>query len=496
VSEQASGPSLDEKVQLGAADGIYFGHEWFPKTMRQSSPEFHYEMMEDIESLEHQFVAWEVFRDGAKTTLLRIAIAKRISYGLSHVAVFTSAAQRHAERTVRWLKGQITRNAYWTQTFGLRRGEKWTDNEIEIINTAFDQRISVLAIGMTGQVRGVNLDDYRPDFWAVDDPNNEENTNTEDAREKTDELFFGAMQNTLVPLTENLHSKMILAQTSLQKDDLINQCHRDPTWKTKKYGIYDEFGRSRWESRWPLDIVNNQKAGYIGRGQIHIWKREKECQIVPSEGRAFATENIQFYDFEPEQMVIYIGIDPAREKHANPKKAHKAAIVCIGVNASGVYLLDYYAQKQKNPEELWAEYLRMTKLWFPRMTGIETIAFQQMLSWYFKQKMKEINTYFVIREIEDRRKKADRIRQAFSGLIQERRFHVRRTHTDFVEELDSYGDEVDIDVLDAAAIAITLSSPTLLMLSTTGGDDEEEYGILIGEDEKKYPELPVVSYCP
>src|SRR5947207_5323824 len=237
--------TLDERVELGARDGIFFAHEWFPRTFRQTSPEFHYEMCQAIEGLDHPFVTFEVFRGGAKTTLLRTCTAKRVSYGLSRTAVFTSASQRHAERTIRWLKRQMEVNAYWTQTFGLRIGSKWTDSEIEIVNTLMGFSTFVLAIGMTGQVRGINLEDYRPDFWVVDDPNNEENTATEEARTKTNELFFGAMQGSLEARTENPHVKMALAQTSLNKEDLINQCHRDPTWKTVKYGILDSFGKSR-----------------------------------------------------------------------------------------------------------------------------------------------------------------------------------------------------------------------------------------------------------
>lgn len=487
--------SLDERLELGARDGVYFGHEWFPRAMRMSSPDFHYEMMQDIEAPEHQFVAWEVFRDGAKTTLLRVALAKRISYGLSRVAVFTSAAQRHAERTIRWLKFQIIRNPYWIETFGLVRGSKWTDSEIEIINTKLDQTTSILAIGMTGQTRGVNIDDYRPDFWVVDDPCNEENTATEDAREKTDELFFGAMQNTLVPITENPHSKMALAQTSLHKDDLINECHRDPTWRTKKYGIFDEFGKSRWEERWPTDLVRKQKEGFVGRGQLHIWMREKECKIVPSEGRSF--QDPQFWDYLPVDLVVYTGIDPAREKHANPKKAHKAAIVTIGVNKQGVYLLDYYAQKQKNPEELWVEFFRQASRWTPRITGIEAIGYQQTLAWYFRKRMQELSVFFVIQEIEDRRRKADRIHQAYAGLLQEKRFFIARHHTEFAQELFDYSDGVDIDVLDAGAMAITVSSPTLLMFASRTGDEEQDYQVMIQQQQGTLMELPAPSeMCP
>ncbi len=489
---------LDDRVELGATDGIYFCHEWFPRAFRQESPEFHYNMTADLESTDNQFVAWEVFRDGAKTTLLRAATAKRISYGLSRVAVFTSAAQRHAERTIRWLKRQIQLNKYWTETFGLERGDKWTDSEIEIINHLLGIRITILAVGMTGQTRGINVEDYRPDFWIADDPCNEENTSSEDQREKTDELFFGAMQGSLAPLSENPHSKMGLAQTSLHKDDLINKCHKDPSWKTSRFGIFDEFGKSRWEQRHPTEQIIQTRASYIGRGQKHIWDREKECRISPKEGKAFMMENVQFYDYLPTNLITYIGIDPAREKHKNSKKAHKSALTCIGIAPSGIYLLDYYAQKQKNPEELWTEFFRMCTRWHPRMTGVETFAFQQFLAWYFRQKMIALNWYTVIREIEDRRPKPERIRQAHAGPIQERRFFIGRGHTEYYTELDDYSDEVDVDVLDAGAIAITLSSPTLLMLSqqTTDEDDEADYKVLIQNTESQYPDLPDVRQCP
>lgn len=491
--------TLDERVELGARDGIFFAHEWFPRTFRQTSPEFHYEMCSAIEGQEHPFVAFEVFRGGAKTTLLRTCTAKRVSYGLSRVAVFSSASQRHAERTIRWLKRQIEVNHYWTETFSLRQGSKWTDAEIEIINESLEMSIFVLAVGMTGQTRGINLDDYRPDFWVVDDPNDEENTATEEARKKTSERFFGAMQGSLEATSENPHVKMALAQTSLQRDDLINQCHRDPTWKTIKYGILDQYGKSRWESRYPTEWVLERKAGYIGRGQLHIWKREYECEIVAAEGKAFVTENVKFFDWDPVSMEVYLAIDPAREKHKNPTKAHKAALALVGVNSNGFFLLDYYAQKGKNPEELWVEFLRMA-LRYPtmlRMTGVESIAFQQMLAWYFREKMKATNYYLPIREIEDKRKKPDRIRQALTGPIQQGVFHVRRTQTEIVELLDQYNDDVDIDVLDAIAMAITMSSPVLLSLASSEKEQEEDYKEFLKRTEGDIPALASFSErCP
>lgn len=496
MNEPLEGLTREEMFELGAKDGIWFAHEFFPKTFRQESPEFHYEMMREIEALENQFIGFEIFRDGAKTTMLRVAMAKRVSYGLTRVGVYSSASQRHAERSVRWLKRQVMYNRHWAEFYGLHRGEKWTDSEIEIYHSILDIHIHVLAVGMTGQTRGVNLDDYRPDFWIWDDIDDEETTGSEDQRMKQTNRFFGAMANTLAPLSENPHSKGVLAQTPLDKDDIVAQCKRDLNWRVLTYGIFDEFGNSRWEGRHPTEEQKAKKANAISNGRLHIWMREKECKIVPSEGKAFNIDHVRFYDWDPESMIVFIGIDPAREKTRSAKTAHKSAIVQIGVNDAGIFLLDYYAQKGKNPEEIWTEFYRMALRYPPRLTGVESIAYQQTLAWYFRQRMKELGHYFVVREIEDKRKKPERIRQAHA-IIDSGRFHVRRSHTEYLESLDSYQDDKDIDLLDAGAIAITLSSPTLLMLaSSVGGNDDEDYEILINENESHIPDLPEVGYCP
>jgi hypothetical protein len=135
--------------------------------------------------------------------------------------------------------------------------------------------------------------------------------------------------------------------------------------------------------------------------------------------------------------------------------------------------------------------------WNPRQSVVEGVAYQQMLAWYFRQKMQQLNFFFPVLEIEDRRRKADRIRQAHAGLIQERRFFLGRSHTEYYSELDDYSDEVDIDVLDAGAMAITASSPVLLMLASSGkpGSDEENYEILV-QSEDSIPSLEMGDRCP
>ena len=60
-----------QAVQLGATSLVLYGKLFFPKTFRQESPLFHEEIGQALMSRQHRNIGIEVFRDGAKTTLLR-----------------------------------------------------------------------------------------------------------------------------------------------------------------------------------------------------------------------------------------------------------------------------------------------------------------------------------------------------------------------------------------------------------------------------------------
>lgn len=492
IRESMENISIDDAIQFSAVDGVFYGHYFFPKTFKQSSPRYAPLLNYSLECLHDPFHAFEIFRGGAKTTVTRVAISKRFAFNIAKLALAVGASQAHSKRTVRWLRRQVENNRIWAEAFGLYPGQPWTDEEITLIHKSpggegILDYSHLLAYGITAKHRGINIDDHRPDFIFADDPCDEESTGTDDQRKKTAALFFGSLQRSLVPLTENPYAKFLLLQTGLHREDLIHRCHRDAMWTTYKIPVFDSNGESIWPDRLPTQQLLKEKRGYIANGDIHLWMREMECRIVSATGAAFNPDTFNFYDLLPTQMTTFIGIDPASEK-AKPKTAHKAAMVCIGISKGEVYLLDYWAQKNKNPEEIWTEFYRMALRWRPRRVGIETVAYQQILEWYFRQKMKANNFYVQIHEIQDRRSKADRIRQALSGRIQQGTFKMRREHTDFVTALYDYTDGVDIDVLDACAMAVDTAFPSLIQEGENDWIDAEDY-----EDDEP---IEVVAKCP
>src|SRR3989304_9081112 len=207
------GMSPQEAAQIGATSLTKYGKLFFPRTFRQESPPFHEKIGAALYGPD-RYNAFKVFRDGAKTTLLRTYASQRIAYGISRTIQYISVSQFHSMFSLRWLRRQVEYNKRWANTFGLRPGKKWTDEWLEIIHeneTNADGSpgtITVLAMGITGQIRGFNPDDFRPDLQILDDILNEENTATPEQRQKIDGLVFGAVLNSLAPA-----SKVPLAHT-------------------------------------------------------------------------------------------------------------------------------------------------------------------------------------------------------------------------------------------------------------------------------------------
>lgn len=459
--------TLEDVVLRAAADTTFFGQVFFPKAVRQESPDFHRDIDGLVENFRNRYVSIEVFRGGAKTTKLRIIVAKRVGFALSRTILFVSEAQDHSIRSLRWLKKQVEHNRDYADTFGLRPGSKWTDVEIEIRNDTEDCTISIIALGITGQTRGVNVDDYRPDFIVVDDPCDEENTATPEQRKKISDLFFGSLQKSLAPQSECPEATMVLLQTPLRKGDLITSCFEDPQWASARFGCFDEKGKSRWPDRWTTDELIEEKEAHIARNHLSLWMREMECKLVAEELAAFNHGWLEYWEELPRGAATYIGIDPTpppkdSEQNTSSRTLDDACILVLMVYGGEYYVADYYITKSPNPEEFINKLFEMVIRWRPLNVGVETFLFQRVLKFYLDREKMARKTYFLTTAVEDRRKKSVRITQAITGPASMHKLKVHRSQTELIEQFAEYPDSAHDDILDALSIAMSLVHPLAL----------------------------------
>lgn len=450
-----------EVTQLVYADTGLYGQVFFPRAVRQQTPAFHRDIDQLLDTEGNRHVAVAVFRGGAKTTKGRIQLSKRIAFGHTRTAFLLSRSQSHSLSSIEWLQRNVEYNRTWADFFRLRPGKKWAGDQIEIIHEGLGYTIRVIAGGITGQVRGFNFEDYRPDYIVLDDIDDEETTGTFEQRQKTEHLVHGAVANSLTPASENPHSQMVFFQTPLHVEDQLMRCMRDPQWVTARFSVFDEAGQSRWPDRWSTAELQKMKEGYVARNLLHVWMREMECSLVSAETKAFRIAWLKYWTVLPEEMVTYIAVDPAA---SDAKRADFQAVVVIGVHEKNVYLLDYTVVRGQDPEELIDQLFQFHQQYRPRLIGVEGGSYQKTLKWYIDQWMRRSGYFMSVAEVLDRRSKAQRIRDTIRDLAFNGRIFVRADHSEFIQDFGDFeaagdGGLAHDDLLDAFSMAVRMINP-------------------------------------
>lgn len=448
---------VSEIVTLAAADDDFYCQHFFPRTFRQKMPGFSAQMNAVLNDPSKRYVGFKMFRGSSKTTRIRARVSKHIAYGLSRVILFVSNAQKHSIYSLKWLKKQVEYNTQWAQTFDLRKGSTWTEECIEIFHGVEQVPITVLALGITGQIRGINIDDYRPDLIVLDDPDSEETTATPEQREKTSDLVFGALAKSLAPPSEAPQAKMILAQTPFNKFDLVTKCEEDAAWHILTLGCFDTRGGSVWPERFSTEFLLAEKAQHVRTNKLSLWMREMECRIVAKELASFRDDWLQYWDVLPDDLQYIIAIDPAS---SDSKDADDQVIGVLGwrwvSRKLHVYLVAYTAEKGEMPEAAAVTFFHYKRTYRPRKAAVESVSYQRVLAWYLESKMREQGTWLVVEQVQDKRRKADRIEQEIGSVASDFRLWVRSEHTQFIEQFTTYSPLVKMhdDVLDMLAIGI------------------------------------------
>lgn len=444
-----------ELIRLCAVDNGLYERTFFSKTVRQHTPTFHKEIDDALYS-DRRFVSIEVFRGGAKTTKLRLYASKKIAYGIAHTILIVSKTQDHASKSIEWLKRNVEFNKQWAGIYGLKPGAKWTGTDIEIQHGIDEYPIRVFAVGITGQVRGFNIDDYRPDLIIVDDADDEETTGTPEQIKKTADLFFGALAKSLAPESEAPHAKMVHLQTPLTTGDLCDVASRDPQWLSLKFGCFDEKGESRWPERFSTAVLEADKAAHIKRGQLALWMREMECTIIPEGGAAFVPENIRYWDLLPDKATYIITIDPAS---SDAKGADDQVVMLLALWGSRIYVVDYTAEKGEMPEIVCQTIMQWVRRYPILGIWAESIGYQRVLAHYLESEMRLKRQFVPVHRVQDQRRKSDRIMQSIGSATGYGLLYIRETHSALLTQYYRYSPrsrEHD-DILDALAIGIDVS---------------------------------------
>lgn len=484
-----------ELLKLCAVDSEFYARTFFPKTFRQKSPPFAAQMWEPLDDPSARLVNLMSFRGSSKTTRLRVFGSKRIAFGASRTILCVGASERDAIRSVQWLRGQVEKNKVWSSTFGLRAGKKWEETQIEIEHSTFGHTIWVLAAGITGSLRGINFDDYRPDLILVDDPQTDEMAATLEQREKVVDLLLGAVKNSLAPVIDEPNAKLVMAITPQHRDDVSQQALKDAQWTSRVFPCWTKETMdlditkqmSSWEERFPTDQLRADKLSAIQRNKLSIFAREMECRLISPEQSTFRAPWLNIREFPnsaPRGTLAVLAIDPVPPPSPRQMakglqgKDFEAHYVWGRINGE-YHLLDRARSRGHEPSWTIATAFALAHKWRVARIVIDAVAYQRTLKWLLEQEMRRRGIYYSVVPVADGMQKFARINSAISGLATQGRLWVGPEHTEFIEQFESYGPTysgIDDDI-DASALALQdLSNPYLDRVDERGNlvDDEVE----------------------
>ncbi len=276
------------RVSLSAKEQIAFAKAINPEIFENRSPYVHKIILEFLDKPVKRKVV-EMFRDGAKTTLLNnIHILKRIYFDNEPYIWLISDNGRKARSFLR----KIKRTALKMSSMGwdIRRGEIWNENESEFIVNG--KVCGVACFGAGEDPRGYTSSESgkRPTLVVGDDILSREKARSSEQREKLKDWFFSDVEPAI-----HVNGEILLIGTPLHEEDLLNECIKSGEWAYLRVPILID-GKSAWSDRKPLEWIKKKKASLFKKGMHKTWYNEYLCIAQGDENQLFKEEMFNYFE--------------------------------------------------------------------------------------------------------------------------------------------------------------------------------------------------------
>lgn len=415
--------SMSKPIELSAKEQIAFAKAINPEIFENKSPLVHKIILEFLNKPAKRKVV-EMFRDGAKTTLLNnIHIIKRIFFGQEPYIWIISENNRKARSFLR----KIKRIALKMQASGwdIRPGDIWNENESEFIVNGVVCGIAVFGAGEDPRGYTSSESGKRPTLVLLDDILSREKAKSKEQRDKLKEWFYSDVEPAV-----HVKGEIIMVGTPLHDEDLLNECIASGDWAYIIVPIIIN-GKSAWNDRKPMEWILKKKDALFRRGLHKTWYNEYLCVAQGDENQLFKRELFSYYKgirFENseewlemgnakeqkrihirkpthivktdntllalDECVIYSTMDLSTESG----KDRTAIITCAYDSFGNMYVIDV-SSGFWSPFEKSLQVIKVYKEFHPLRFGIERAGAQNDFFYTMDVAIKEAKTYIPVDEL-------------------------------------------------------------------------------------------------
>ena len=470
----------EEALRLASKDLIAFGKLFLDDDfMRSDTPFFHYEIADVIDDKETKQVAIIIPRGHGKTVLTKASILKDFLFCTKDDFLFyawVSATQKLSVGNMDYIKHHLDYNDKIKYYFGSTRGNKWTEEDIELTNGC-----KLISKSNVSGIRGGAKLHKRYDLIVLDDFEHEANTITREARDKNANLVTAVVYPALEPHTGRLR----VNGTPVHYDSFINnlltnhskakKSNEDFAWNVITYKAITDDGAPLWSSFFNAKKLQEKKKFYSDSGQPQKYYQEYMMEVMSDEDAVWTRRHISYWDgyYQNENDVNYIvkdgdqipvntfiGCDPATD--IDTKHADFSVIMVIAVDANNeLYVLEYERHRSiptigsKAPDngEIIGKkgvvdyILELHEKYHCTSSTVEDVAMNRSIFQALNDERRRINRFdiAVIPEKPGGTNKRNRIYSGLSARFSTGTIHLRKNMFDLINEIVTFGPKMSHD---------------------------------------------------
>lgn len=279
-------------------------------------PEFHKVILARMTDKTLARILLAIPRGHAKTTLAKLAVVWYFLFSEYRFCVYLSNTSTIAQNACIDIMAFL-QSPNFISVFGGIKILKQSQNEgmwkFELALGNGRVKTCILrAAGANQQMRGINVDNQRPDIAIVDDLEDLENTSSAALQKKLDRWVFGTFIRAFARKFKLIWIGNMLAPTAL-----LARLAQMPSWNAIVFGslVIDPESKKMvplWPELWPLKELKEDLAEYKKLGLIETWMCE--MMNMPGHGEnGFSQSQLNYVSPVAQEDLVgaFLTIDPA-----------------------------------------------------------------------------------------------------------------------------------------------------------------------------------------
>ena len=349
-------------------------------------PEFHKDIFYDMTTIDDDRLGIAIPRDHAKTTLAKLAVVWYFLFTdyrfIMYVSNTVSIAIPAVNDIVTFLSSENFQAVFGEVEWITRQDGKG------IYKFKLGDKVCILrAHGAGQQVRGINIDNKRPQLAIIDDLEDNNNIATPELFMKLKRWFYGPFVKAL----DKFDNKIIWLGNMISRNSMLYENCESQYWTTKRYGAILEDGTPLWPDAWPIEKLRKDFRQYQEAGLLDVWFAEMMNLPIAAGGGIIAANEITYAPaiFPEDADFTFITVDLAISSES---WAHKTTVTVHAFTGERYQVVQCDGFHGMDPIVLFNYLVTEAFRWNVTCIGIENVAYQDSLQYVYPHmcRMQEI----------------------------------------------------------------------------------------------------------